>query len=78
MSQETLYHTVRLFDSAMIKERFSNSKLQLVAITAFLIAAKLEEYYPPSIQCERIASPISEKERLEPTAASFFAEIWWT
>lgn len=50
VSQETMYHTVRLVDSTLTKHHVPNMRLQLVAITAFLIAAKLEEYFPPSIE----------------------------
>ncbi len=52
VSQETLYHTVRLVDStlATASPRVPTHKWQLVAITAFLVASKLEEYYPPSIE----------------------------
>lgn len=50
VSQETLYHTVRLVDATLCRVDVDIGQLQLVAITAFLIAAKLEEYYPPSIE----------------------------
>ncbi len=50
VSQETLYHTVRFVDATLARHLVKNSNLQLMAISSFLIAAKLEEYYPPSIE----------------------------
>jgi hypothetical protein len=48
--QETLYHTVRLVDTVLALRDVRRENLQLLGLTAFLIAAKLEEYYAPSIE----------------------------
>ena len=48
--QETLYHAVGMIDGTLAMRDVDNAHLQLVAITSLLIAAKLEEYHPPSIK----------------------------
>lgn len=48
-SQETLYHTVALVDATFSIRLVEDSYMQLLGITAFLIACKLEEYHPPDI-----------------------------
>ena len=48
--QETLYHAVGMIDGTLAVRDVDNAHLQLVAITSLLIAAKLEEYHPPSIK----------------------------
>lgn len=48
--QETLYHAVGIIDCALSLREIDSGHLQLVAITAFLIASKLEEYHPPAIK----------------------------
>ena len=48
--QETLYYTIDLLDRTLAAETFKPDELQLVGITAFLIATKLEEYYPADIE----------------------------
>merc|ERR1712066_1038666 len=50
VSQETLYHTVGMIDATLAMRDVDNAHLQLVSVTALLIAAKLEEYHPPSIK----------------------------
>ena len=50
LSQETLYHAVGMIDGTLAMRDVDNAHLQLVAITSLLIAAKLEEYHPPSIK----------------------------
>ena len=50
VSQETLYHTVRLVDTTLSKRQVHGTQLQLVGIACFFIASKLEEYYPPGAQ----------------------------
>merc|ERR1712066_1214338 len=50
VSQETLYHTVGMIDATLAMRDVDNTHLQLVSVTALLIAAKLEEYHPPSIK----------------------------
>ncbi|XP_070641293.1 G2/mitotic-specific cyclin-B3 isoform X1 [Bos indicus] len=49
MSHETLYLAVKLVDHYLMKEICKKDKLQLLGSTAFLIAAKFEECYPPSV-----------------------------
>eukprot|EP00730_Choanoeca_flexa_P013569 TRINITY_DN5463_c0_g1_i1.p1 TRINITY_DN5463_c0_g1~~TRINITY_DN5463_c0_g1_i1.p1 ORF type:complete len:378 (+),score=131.50 TRINITY_DN5463_c0_g1_i1:191-1324(+) len=47
--QETLYLTVHLMDRYLAAEKTERSKLQLVGVTAMLIASKYEEMYPPEV-----------------------------
>lgn len=47
--QETLYLTVAIIDRFLEAERVSKSKLQLVGVTAMLVASKYEEMYAPEI-----------------------------
>lgn len=47
---ETLYLTVNLIDRFLEKEVVMREKLQLVGVTAMLIASKVEEIYAPEVQ----------------------------
>jgi hypothetical protein len=47
---ETLYLTINLIDRTLSFKNISVSKLQLVGVTALLIACKYEEILSPSIQ----------------------------
>ena len=59
---ETLYLTVNLIDRYLTTEKkVSRPKLQLVGVTALLIASKYEEIYPPELRdlvyiCDRACS----------------------
>ena len=59
---ETLYLTVNLIDRYLTTEKkVSRPKLQLVGVTALLIASKYEEIYPPELRdlvyiCDRAYS----------------------
>lgn len=46
---ETLYLTVNLIDRFLEKQIVLRNKLQLVGVTAMLIASKYEEIYPPIV-----------------------------
>lgn len=46
---ETLYLTVNLIDRYLDKQMVLRNKLQLVGVTAMLIASKYEEIYPPIV-----------------------------
>ena len=46
---ETLYLTVNLIDRYLEKQNVLRNKLQLVGVTAMLIASKYEEIYPPIV-----------------------------
>jgi G2/mitotic-specific cyclin-B, other len=51
LSAETLYLTINILDRYL--ERVTDvttSKLQLIGVTALLLAAKIEEIYPPEVQ----------------------------
>ena len=50
LCQETLYLTVSLLDLVLERRDVDPDKLQLVGITAMLLASKLEEYYPADIK----------------------------
>ena len=47
---ESLYLTVNLIDRYLDKEQVNRQKLQLVGVTAMLIACKYEEIYPPIVK----------------------------
>jgi len=47
---ESLYLTVNLIDRFLEKEQVNRQKLQLVGVTAMLIACKYEEIYPPIVK----------------------------
>ncbi|XP_051896380.1 G2/mitotic-specific cyclin-B2-like [Pristis pectinata] len=47
--QETLYMTLAIMDRFLQSQPVSRKKLQLVAVTAMLLASKYEEMYPPVI-----------------------------
>ena len=58
---ETLYLTVNIIDRYLDTERVSRPKLQLVGVTALLLASKYEEIYPPELRdlvyiCDRAYS----------------------
>ena len=58
---ETLYLTVNLIDRYLARTEVSRPKLQLVGVTALLIASKYEEIYPPELRdlvyiCDRAYS----------------------
>lgn len=46
---ETLYLTVNIIDRYLDKQIVLRNKLQLVGVTAMLIASKYEEIYPPIV-----------------------------
>lgn len=50
LSQETLYITITIIDTMLLKNDFSDEKLQLLAITALFIAGKYEEVSIPTIE----------------------------
>lgn len=47
---ETLFLTVNLIDRFLDKETIHRTKLQLVGVTAMLIASKYEEIYAPEVK----------------------------
>ena len=50
LCQETLYLAVGILDLVLHKRDVDTDKLQLVGITALLVASKLEEYYPVDLK----------------------------
>ena len=47
---ESLFVTINLIDRYLEKEQINRQKLQLVGVTAMLIACKYEEIYPPIVK----------------------------
>lgn len=47
---ETLYLTVNIIDRYLALKEVSRPKLQLLGVTALLVAAKYEEIYPPELR----------------------------
>lgn len=65
---ETLYLTVNIIDRYLVKTEVSRPKLQLVGVTALLIASKYEEIYPPELRdlvyiCDRAYSKLEVRAR---------------
>ena len=50
LCQETLYLAVGILDKVLHRRDVDTDKLQLVGVTALLVASKLEEYYPVDIK----------------------------
>ena len=50
LQKETLFLTINIIDRFLEKTIVSKSKLQLVGVTALLIASKYEEIYPPEVK----------------------------
>ena len=66
---ETLYLTVNIIDRYLAKTEVSRPKLQLVGVTALLIASKYEEIYPPELRdlvyiCDRAYSKLEVRAHL--------------
>ena len=49
LREETLFLTINMIDRFLEKKMIPRGKLQLIGITAMLIASKYEEIYPPEI-----------------------------
>jgi len=49
LCQESLYHAVAILDTVLYKRDVDSDRLQLVGIASLLLASKLEEYYPASL-----------------------------
>jgi len=49
LTQESLYLTVSILDTILHRRDVDADKLQLLGITAMLLATKLEEYYPAEV-----------------------------
>ena len=47
---ETLFLTVNIIDRYLAKEQVNRQRLQLVGVTAMLVACKYEEIYPPIVK----------------------------
>ena len=50
LCQETLYLGIGILDMVIHRRDVDPDKLQLVGVTALLVASKLEEYYPVNIK----------------------------
>jgi len=50
LNSETLYLTVNLIDRYLAKDKIERRKLQLLGVSAMLIASKYEEIYSPEIR----------------------------
>ena len=50
LQKETLFLTINIIDRFLEKTIVSKSRLQLVGVTALLIASKYEEIYPPEVK----------------------------
>ena len=50
LQKETLFITINIIDRFLEKTVVSKSRLQLVGVTALLIASKYEEIYPPELK----------------------------
>jgi cyclin B len=50
LQSETLFIAVRIIDRYLELEKVPKSRLQLVGVTALLVACKYEEIYPPELK----------------------------
>lgn len=50
LQRETLFIAITIIDRFLEKIKVSKSKLQLVGVSALLIACKYEEIYPPEVK----------------------------
>lgn len=50
LQAETLFITINIIDRFLEKQKVGKSRLQLVGVTALLIACKYEEIYPPEMK----------------------------
>jgi cyclin B len=50
LQKETLFITINIIDRFLEKTIVSKSRLQLVGVSALLIASKYEEIYPPELK----------------------------
>ena len=50
LQPETLFITITIIDRYLELQRVSKQRLQLVGVTALLIASKYEEIYPPELR----------------------------
>jgi len=50
LGQETLHICVRILDTVLDRREVEPGKLQLVGVSALLVASKIEEYYPADIK----------------------------
>ena len=57
LQPETLFITARIIDKYLELEQVSKSRLQLVGVTALLLASKYEEIYPPEMKDFRLDLP---------------------
>jgi hypothetical protein len=72
---ETLYLTVNIIDRYLERKEVSRPKLQLVGVTALLIASKYEEIYPPELRdlvyiCDRAYTRTEVSEDIAETSYS--------
>jgi hypothetical protein len=50
LAPETLFLTIEIIDRFLSKEQASRKDLQLIGVTAMLIASKYEDIYPPEVR----------------------------
>jgi len=64
-SQQTFYHTVDILDRSLSRKKFRPESIQLLGITSFFIASKLDEYYPADIgKLSRLTENSSSPEKI--------------
>ena len=63
LAPSTLYLCVHLIDQYCTHNQVQRSKLQLVGITALLIACKYEEIYPPEVRRRGAHTPLCNVSR---------------
>ncbi len=78
---ETLYLTVNIIDRYLSKTEVSRPKLQLVGVTALLIASKYEEIYPPELRdlvyiCDRAYSKLEVRRHIFMRGWIFCADLY--
>lgn len=76
LEQETLYLCINILDRYLSRVRVERKQLQLVGVTALLIASKYEEIYPPEVKdCVYITDRAYTRQDILDMEATILAEL---
>lgn len=65
LKMETMFLATNIIDRFLAKQRMKKEKLQLLGVTALLVAAKFEEIYPPTVKTlEYLCAGACKKEEI--------------
>ena len=78
LNPNTLYLCVNIIDRYCMKVHVKRSKLQLVGVTALLVACKHEEIYPPEVRdCVYITDRAYNRQEVLDMEQSILRELEW-